>query len=203
MGSQRKKILGDMAVGMATITSDVQTLLDYTFQSFINNKEDMIKNNQDIVEKVDEQVAELAYKVPVLELDEREEITKVLSIINSLESMKYNVIKVLNQTLAKINEGILFTNKAVSELEGLFEAVLSLVENLGDIFITENQVLIKHTMERVREIENSAQQYATEHEERLIAGECLPKASTMYLLTLDSLRDILWHVKTIARELAY
>lgn len=203
MSTNNKKILGDLAPGMATVAGDLRAMLSLSFEAFLKHKEDEIRDLDRIIEKIDSQVEELAIKVPVLELEEREGITRILSIINSLESMKYNVLKVVNQTKVKISEGILFTDKAVNELKELFEAVLDLINDLNDVFITENQVLIKHIVDRIKEIEKNAQKYATEHEERLVKGECLAKSSTLYLLSLDSLRDLLWHTKTIARELAY
>lgn len=203
MAAQKKKILGDLANGMATITADIQTILDLSFLAFLKNNENILKDTKSIMQKIDDQVIELAVKVPVLELEEKEEITKILSVINSLESMKYNVIKVMNQTSSKIYDGVLFTEKAVSELKILFNSVVGLVSDLNDVLITENQVLIKHIIDRVKEIEEETQKYATEHEERLVVGDCLPKASTLYLLILDSLRDIIWYIKSISKELVY
>ncbi len=203
MGAQRKKVLGNLADGMATITADVQTMLDLTFQAFIKNKENLLEDTNSIMEKIDDQVIELAVKVPVLELEEKEEITKILSVINSLESMKYNVIKVMNQTSTKVYDGILFTEKAVGELKILFSSVIDLVNDLNDVLITENQVLIQHIFDQVKDIEKKSKNYATEHEERLVVGQCLPKSSTLYLLILDSLRDIIWYIKSISKELAY
>ncbi len=203
MGAQKKKILGDLANGMANITADIQTMLELSFQAFLKNNENILNDTKPIMEKIDDQVIELAVKVPVLELEEKEEITKILSVINSLESMKYNVVKVMNQTSSKIYDGVLFTEKAVSELKNLFGLVVELVNDLNDVLITENQVLIKHIIDQVKVIEEETQKYATEHEERLVVGQCLPKSSTLYLLILDSLRDILWYVKSISKELLY
>ncbi len=203
MGAQKKKILGDLANGMANITADIQAMLELSFQAFIKNNENLLTDTKAIMEKIDDQVIELAVKVPVLELEEKEEITKILSVINSLESMKYNVIKVMHQTSSKIHDGVLFTEKAVNELKSLFGSMVDLVNDLNDVLITENQVLIKHIIDRVKVIEAETQKYATEHEERLVVGQCLPKSSTLYLLILDSLRDILWYIKSIAKELVY
>ena len=203
MGVQKKKILGDLANGMANITADIQTMLELSFQAFLKNNENILNDTKPIMEKIDDQVIELAVKVPVLELEEKEEITKILSVINSLESMKYNVVKVMNQTSSKIYDGVLFTEKAVSELKSLFGLVVELVNDLNDVLITENQVLIKHIIDQVKVIEEETQKFATEHEERLVVGQCLPKSSTLYLLILDSLRDILWYIKSISKELLY
>lgn len=203
MGVQKKKILGDLANGMANITADIKTMLELSFQAFLKNNENILNDTKPIMEKIDDQVIELAVKVPVLELEEKEEITKILSVINSLESMKYNVVKVMNQTSSKIYDGVLFTEKAVSELKSLFGLVVELVNDLNDVLITENQVLIKHIIDQVKVIEEETQKFATEHEERLVVGQCLPKSSTLYLLILDSLRDILWYIKSISKELLY
>ncbi len=201
MATQKKKVLGNLGPGMAAIAIEVHSMLDLIFQGFLKNKEEMIKDCDDKIGMIDTRVEELAVRVPVLELEEKEEITRILSIVNSLESVKYNVIKVLNQSQVKIKEGILFTDKAVRELKEIFESVLNMVNDLNDVFITENQVLVQHIIDRIKEVESITQKYATEHEERLIKGECLPKSSTLYLLILDSLRDMLWHIKSIAREL--
>ncbi len=201
MVTQKKKVLGNMGPGMAAIISEVHIMLDLIFEGFLKNKEEIIKDCDKKIGIIDTRVEELAVKVPVLELEEKEEITKILSIVNSLESIKYNVIKVLNQSQVKIKEGVLFTDKAVGELKEIFESTLELANDLNDVFMTENQVLIQHIVARIKEIESNTQKYATEHEERLIKGECLPKSSTLYLLILDSLRDMLWHIKSIAREL--
>jgi Na+/phosphate symporter len=51
-------------------------------------------------------------------------------------------------------------------------------------------------------VEKLAEEYATLHEDRLITGECMPEASSIFLKMLDAIKDIAWNAKEIAVKLA-
>jgi Na+/phosphate symporter len=55
--------------------------------------------------------------------------------------------------------------------------------------------------ESAAEISRSASEFATMHEERLIEGLCMPKASPLFLDILDAIKGIAWHAKEIAEKL--
>ncbi|HEU5323857.1 MAG TPA: hypothetical protein VFX28_23845, partial [Methylomirabilota bacterium] len=80
-----------------------------------------------------------------------------------------------------IDEGTPFTDRAVREVNSLFERALELLECARDAVMTENRILLRHILERGRQVSLLADDYALAHQQRLEAGVCLPRASTIYL----------------------
>jgi Na+/phosphate symporter len=101
----------------------------------------------------------------------------------------------------KIRDGILFSDKAVSETTFLMERLQEVVKNTGDIILARNVILMNYVRESAAEISRSASQFATMHEERMIEGLCMPKASPLFLDMMDAIRGISWHAKEIAEKL--
>jgi Na+/phosphate symporter len=51
-------------------------------------------------------------------------------------------------------------------------------------------------------IEHSAERFATKHEERLIEGVCVHRASAIYLDMLGAVKDLAWHARALATDRA-
>ena len=101
----------------------------------------------------------------------------------------------------RIGEGILFTDKAVSEVIFLLERLQDVLKNTGDIILVRNRIVRQYIGEAAADIGRSARDFATMHEERLVEGLCTPQASPLFLAILDSLKGIAWHAKEIAEKL--
>jgi Na+/phosphate symporter len=90
----------------------------------------------------------------------------------------------------------------VQELTSLFEGALLVLECTKDTIITKNKVLSKYVKEEGERLSALANDYATFHEERLVDGLCLSKASSLYLAILDAFKGIWWHCQQIVRKCA-
>ncbi len=101
----------------------------------------------------------------------------------------------------KIREGILFTDKAVSEVAFLYERLQEVLKSTSDIILARNRIVREYIRESASEISRSANEFATMHEERLVEGLCMPKASPLFLDILDAIKGISWHAKEIAEKL--
>jgi len=62
-------------------------------------------------------------------------------------------------------------------------------------------LVARHLEESERAIVRTANEYATKHEERLIEGLCLSKASPLFLEILDAVKEIASHARDIGKEL--
>lgn len=120
---------------------------------------------------------------------------------NNLEKVLFNIEKIAEQSCQKIKEGVFFTDKAATELKKTFTEIETLFPHLSDILLTGNKILLEYLDTKISEIEKVSKKHATEHEERLIKGVCLAKSSSIYLFILDSLQDILYHLKAIAKDI--
>ncbi|MBI4682626.1 MAG: hypothetical protein HY757_05945 [Nitrospirae bacterium] len=98
----------------------------------------------------------------------------------------------------KIRENILFSDKAVNETVYLLQRLVEMLRPTADIILARNTFLSKYIQESQANIEKMADEYATLHENRLIAGECLHVASSIYVSMLEAIKGIAWHTKEIA-----
>ena len=118
-----------------------------------------------------------------------------------MERIGDNLESILNTTRTKIKEGILFSDKAVNEINDLFEKTTELLKCIKDLLLTHNPVLLSYVIDKGAEYYDLATEYETEHEERLIKGVCLPRSSPIYLDIIDSLKEIIWYVKRMGESL--
>ena len=102
----------------------------------------------------------------------------------------------------KIKDSVLFSDKAVSQTNYLFDHQGGLLRSILDVIKTDNDFLKKYTLEEGQALLQACRDFATEHEERLIEGVCLPQAAPIFLAILDAVRNISQHEVDIALELA-
>ena len=128
-------------------------------------------------------------------------VMAVLRINNNLERIGDNVeylVRAIGRTIA---DGVPFSERAMTEIDTLFEKVIELVECVRDAIGTENKVLMRHIIEEGGNCERLLNDFALFHQERLIEGLCSPKSSSVYLAILDYLKGIEEHVRQMARAL--
>lgn len=119
-----------------------------------------------------------------------------------LERIGDNIESLVRAVKTMIQEGIPFTERAMREVNALFEKAIELTECVRDVIRTKNRILIRHILEEGQRFEEMANEYALAHQQRLIEGVCLAKASSLFVAILDYLRGIEWHTRQIAPKLS-
>jgi Na+/phosphate symporter len=132
---------------------------------------------------------EVVKKISKDELDK-----KYLSLLPHLQLMAATVQNLLDQEKKKMKSGALFTEKAVNEIRGLLGLIQTQFQDATDYILTRNPRLKSTIKGEMEKIFKTAEQYATEHEVRLITGLCMAKASFLYLAIVDC-------IKRVSREL--
>jgi len=125
-----------------------------------------------------------------------EEDKNFLMLVPSLQKMGQSLETILVRTKTKIESQTLFTDKGMSELKEIISGVGDLVRDTKDVLVTHNPRLAKHVRTEMEKLIGRADDFALEHQERLMLGFCTPQASYLYVDMLDAL-------KRIARELVY
>jgi hypothetical protein len=124
-----------------------------------------------------------------------------VSVPGHIERMVNFIENIVGCIRAKIRDGILFSDKAVSETTFLLERLQDVLRNTSDIILSRNVILREYVKESAAEINRSANEFATMHEDRLIEGLCMPVASPLFLHMLDAIKGIAWHAMSIAEKL--
>ena len=101
-----------------------------------------------------------------------------------------------------IDENILFSDRAITELSFLSQSLLEIQNAATDLVLVKNPILIRYVQESEAMVEKATTEYATRHEERLIEGLCLPVSSSVYLKILEALKGIAREAKSIAESMS-
>lgn len=119
-----------------------------------------------------------------------------------LERVGDNVELLVRAIRTMVEEGVPFTERALREISTLFASAIELLECVRDLIPTGNRVLIRHVLEEGARFEATANDYALAHQQRLVEGVCMAKASSLYVALLDDLKGVEWHTRQIAAKLA-
>jgi phosphate:Na+ symporter len=88
----------------------------------------------------------------------------------------------------KAREGISFSDKAEEELGQLFAMLLEMMNNVRDAFRTPNKLFLESIISQGRQLTGMLGDSRLAHWERMEAGFCSPRASSVFLEVLDSMK---------------
>jgi Na+/phosphate symporter len=133
---------------------------------------------------------------------ERFGLIRLFSLLSRLEIIGQNLGGLSQPIERKIKDGVLFSDKAVTQTNYLFDQHGGMVRSILDIVKTDNSYLKKFVLEESRKLVQACADFATEHEERLIEGLCLPQAAPIFLSILDRFRAIGEHEMEVVNLMA-
>ncbi len=176
--------------------------LTYTYEGFLKNRLIPLEKAAVEAKGLERKIKEMMSALLGGEEQARrlEEAEKALDCLIALGKVRDSQEKLNSTVETKVKEGILFSNKAVTELKELFETTLSLLKHTEDLLLTANLAIRDYMLTRFSTLEGDIRRFASEHEERLIKGVCMPRSSTLYLFILDSFRDQSWNLRHISRQ---
>ena len=133
---------------------------------------------------------------------ERTALMRLSSIYTHLQIIAQNQGALADPIQKKIKDGVLFSDKAVSQTNYLFDTQTGMLRSVLDIIKTDNEFLKRYAETEARNLIQACINFATEHETRLIEGLCLPQAAPLFLAILDNMRMMGQHEAEIVQILA-
>lgn len=179
-------------------------MLELTFEGFRTLKEKSIQEADQVKEEIQKHSSELTKFLIQKGLSHergREWVKPYLSMASGFDRMAYHMEGMVDRLRAMVREQILFSDRAVKEVNDIFQEAMDLLESLPDLIQTKNKLLAQHIGEQVRSILKIANGFSEEHEERLIQGVCMPKSSPIYLGLLESLKGIIAHILEVSGKI--
>jgi len=196
----------ELSLEIASMCSSTKKMLELTWEGFRKlNRERLIEaeNLGREIHRKEKQLTELA----IAELSRNEETSaefeKLSSLPSHLERIGDNIELLIRCTNSIIGEGICFSNKAMGEINTLFGKSAELLECLKDALIVDNEVRVTHILEDSQKFHERVSEYSLWHYDRLLKGNCIPKASSSFLAMLDYFSDIVRHAKEMANSMVY
>lgn len=180
--------------------NDLVGALSLLYNGFIYNKSSFIDQAGEIISRVRE--AEKDLTEDLFSVSQSDDLARLFSPVPAhMERIASNLEHIARAITAKIKDNVLFSDKAVLELNFLFQRTKEILNTTNDLILARNIFLAGYIKESESEIETTADKFTTLHEERLIEGICLPKSSSLYILMIDSIKRIAWNAKGIAEKL--
>lgn len=178
---------------------DLLVMLSAAYDGFIKHKRAYLTEAESEGKKIHK--FEKDFTTEIVKEGNKDSVKLLISIAGHAERIGDCLENVVKTVHTKVDEGTLFSDKAVSELNYLFNTVKDLLRNVKDIIVTMNPVLMEHTLSVGTKVTQMADEFATQHEERLVTGVCHPKHSSMYLDMIDNLRMVVWHLKETVKKI--
>ncbi|MGQ9920133.1 MAG: hypothetical protein ACUVRZ_02265 [Desulfobacca sp.] len=122
--------------------------------------------------------------------EEQAQLELYQKILTALEGMVTTLAGLREPIQKKVKEGVLFSEKAVSQTNCLFDTQTGLIRSVFDIIQTNNDYLKKSVREESARVQQDCADYATEHETRLVEGLCTPQAAPIFLALLEQFRSL-------------
>ncbi len=179
------------------IASETGDLISEMQTAFIYNNSKPIEGYK---QKINDQ-CETAMRLTISIRDtaqNNEEMKAYIKVSEHLMKIWSNLGKLFDLIDKKNSQKVLFSDKAVNETTYLLQRLIEILRPSSDIILARNKFLSTYIKESQKSLEKNATDYATLHEDRLITGECVPDASSIYVSMLDAIKSIAWNTKEIA-----
>jgi Na+/phosphate symporter len=179
-------------------------MLEFAFQGFRRLTEASLKKVEEAKVEVENHSAELKnLLISKTSTDgkDKEWVRPYLSIASSFDRMTYNIEGIVERLRAMIQGQIMFSDRALREVNDIFQEAMVLLESLPDLVLTQQKGLAQHIGEQVRSVFKILNRFSDEHEERLMQGVCMPKSSPMYLGILESLKGVIAHTLEVSGKI--
>jgi Na+/phosphate symporter len=175
-------------------------MLELIEDAFVKNKPAALDQAEELAKEIqarEDRLTEALSKISSANTEAR----GILGVPAHIEKIAYNLRRLNDGIRTKIKDALLFSDKAIQEASILFTKSKDVLKKAGDASVTSNASLGEAVKKEADEIVRLAERHATSHEDRLVTGECSPKASSTYLCILYSFEDAVSHTKEVVKKM--
>jgi Na+/phosphate symporter len=127
--------------------------------------------------------------------DKNETVKSFVIALPHLQRVALALDNLVDKMEIKVETSVLFSRKALDDIKQLMVAVGAAFTDVKDYCMTKNPILKEQIQADMENIRKMIDEFEIIHQNRLITGVCMPKASYLYIDMTDSL-------KRMAKELA-
>ncbi len=164
-------------------------ILDNVKKGFFSQNLNIVRENKALFKEMLKSPVAFVQKI-IEEKDKTEAQKQYLILIPAFQTIGFAVENLINKMETKVDLKILFSEKALEEVGELYTIMEEQFRNTRDYMATKNPLLKAGIKSGWEKIFMFADEYAVIHQNRLIAGVCLPQASYIYLDLVDSIKRI-------------
>lgn len=187
--------------GLLVMVSKLLQMTDLLYKSFVLPDPGKMKTCETLGEEVHREEKDLTTAIVCSPRTTGEVLKTVLLFPGKLERAGDLLESMLNVARIKARDGIPFSDKAQGEMTQLFDNLKAMLKNFQDLIATLNLSVLDVLLTQQKQLAQMTIDFALAHEDRLIDGLCSPKASSLYLDILDSIRNINRHFRDMTEAM--
>lgn len=190
---------------LVPIVDELIDVMNTARKAFLHQRAQLLvqlNNQQDpLCRKIDSAIYKITGQMSEKHGDIKEPYLRIHSILTHLRLITETTCR-LEETLQKqIKDGILFSDKAVSQVSHLFDRHTEILSCLTDVIHNGGKDIRQSALDACKDLAHSCLQFATDHETRLVEGLCFPQAAPLFLAILDQMQTIVHHEREVANLL--
>jgi Na+/phosphate symporter len=193
--------LEEEIIAMCDLTRE---MLEATWEGFRRQDKERLNRAEEIGWEIHQREKRLTHLITTT-LSRRgekiEEIERLGFLPGHIERIGDNIELLIRSIRTMTQEGTLFSERAIKEINTLFDKAIELIECARDAIKTRNRVLVRYIKEEGEKFQEIIRECSLAHYDRLIEGICIPKASSVYLAILDYLTEIERHIRQMAERI--
>jgi Na+/phosphate symporter len=126
----------------------------------------------------------------VAKAEKSPEETKLLSLLPWMQQLGSPLEDLVGSVQATVEAEVCFTDKAVTEISEIMGLVSNLARDTRDALTSGNEHFKEYAISESMVILDRIRDFGIEHQQRIVIGLCMPKASFLYLDIMNSLKRI-------------
>lgn len=197
----KERVIREQLAEFATIADQLVDVAGTAKKAFIRQSGQLlvqVNNRQDpLIRSITSAIGALNESAAGVSEGEREPYLRLISILTHLLIITETTCR-LEETLQKqIKEGVLFSDKAISQVGYLFDKQTGILSNIADIMRNDEKEIHRQTLDECKNLGQSCLQFATDHEMRLVEGLCFPLSAPLFLAIIDQMQTIIHHERKV------
>ena len=201
----KERFSDEEAALIAPIVKNLLTMMRAARDAFNRHSNERLQEMHSLHKATSQTIAEAARQVNSWRTRRPEVEEKLLlhleAVLNGLAAINTNLGSLADPIQKKIKGGVLFSHKALTQTNYLFDQHAGMIKSLLDIVKTDNQFLKDYVNSESRNLIQACADFAVEHQERLIEGVCSPQAAPIFLAILDAMQVVSRTEAEIAKSL--
>jgi Na+/phosphate symporter len=190
----KERFSGEEVALIAPIVENLLAMMGAARDAFNRHSSERLQELQSLQKATSQTIAETAQEVKSWSTQRPEVEQKLLlrldAVLSGLAAVDAKLGSLADPIKKKIKGGVLFSQKAVTQTNYLFDQHTGMIKSLLEIVKTDNQLLKNYVKREGRNLIQACADFAVEHQERLIEGVCTPQAAPIFLAILDAMQVV-------------
>ncbi len=198
--------LNDIKKKIVVMSKLSLTMWRLTFKAFMEHDLDLLSNvlgEENKLNNLEKEITSDLIDLSRATKNKREKTIAAIyvDIVGDLEIIGDYCKDILERVQIKIEEKLLFSDKAVKEYEHLYQKCEDALNTVVCALERDSFGLAKEVLKNEKQIDSLTDEYRKNHNQRLIEGICSPMACNMFLNMLDFTAQIFHHTEAVAKNI--